>query len=161
MAIINATLSVRSSDLSGNSLALSKTMKMKKHTTSSSTTDGLEFTSGLVRRTFTSLNHVDLITSGAQNYGTPTASDSNAANKIYIKNTGSSSTEYFEVGLGTSSGSGTATSDAIGGTHLAIGRLYGGDWMLIPGHLKATVGDVTVKPSTAEKMSIEFMVFFE
>jgi hypothetical protein len=161
MAIINATLSVRSSDLSGNSLALSKTMKMKKHTTSSSTTDGLEFTSGLVRRTFTSLNHVDLITSGAQNYGTPTASDSNAANKIYIKNTGSSSTEYFEVGLGTSSGSGTATSDAIGGTHLAIGRLYGGDWMLIPGHLKATVGDVTVKPSTAEKMTAEFMVFFE
>jgi len=161
MATINASLSVNSSDLSGNSLALSKSMIMRKHTTSSSTTDGIEFTSGLVRRTFTSTNHVDLITSGAQNYGTPTASDSNAANKIYIKNTGSSSTEYFEVGLGTSSGSGTATSDAIGGTHLAIGRLYGGDWMLIPGHLKATVGDVTVKPSTAEKMSIEFMVFFE
>ena len=161
MATINASLSVNSSDLSGNSLSLSKTMMMRKHTTSSSTTDGLEFTSGLIRRTFTSTNHVDLITSGAQNYGTPTASDSNAANKIYIKNTGSSSTEYFEVGLGTSSGSETATSDAIGGTHLAIGRLYGGDWMLIPGHLKATVGDVTVKPSTAEKMSIEFMVFFE
>jgi len=161
MATINASLSVNSSDLSGNSLSLSKTMMMRKHTTSSSTTDGLEFTSGLIRRTFTSTNHVDLITSGAQNYGTPTASDSNAANKIYIKNTGSSSTEYFEVGLGTSSGSGTATSDAIGGTHLAIGRLYGGDWLLIPGHLKATVGDVTVKPSTAEKMSIEFMVFFE
>tara|TARA_R100000458_G_scaffold5975_1_gene4809 strand:+ start:2683 stop:3168 length:486 start_codon:yes stop_codon:yes gene_type:complete len=161
MATINATLNVNSSDLSGNSLSLSKTMMMRKHTTSSSTTDGLEFTSGLIRRTFTSTNHVDLITSGAQNYGTPTASDSNAANKIYIKNTGSSSTEYFEVGLGTSSGSGTATSDAIGGTHLAIGKLYGGDWLLIPGHLKATVGDVTVKPSTAEKMSIEFMVFFE
>ena len=67
----------------------------------------------------------------------------------------------FEVGLGTSSGSGTATSDAISGTHLAIGRLYGGDWLLIPGHLKATVGDVTVQPSTSEKMTIEFMIFFE
>ena len=157
MATINATLTVNSSDLTSNTLALSKTMTMTKAGTST----GLELTSGLVRRTFTSTNHVDLVTSGAQNYGTPTASDSTAASKIYIKNTGSDSTQYFEVGLGTSSGSGTATSDAIGGTHLAIGRLYGGDWMLIPAHLKATVGDITVQPSTAEKMTIEYMIFFE
>ena len=157
MATINATLTLSSSDLTSNNLSLSKQMTMTKAGTST----GLELTSGLVRRTFTSTNHVDLITSGAQNYGTPTASDSGAASKVYIKNTGSDSTQYFEVGLGTSSGSGTATSDAIGGTHLAIGRLYGGDWMLIPAHLKATVGDVTVKPSTAEKMTIEYMIFFE
>jgi hypothetical protein len=154
MATINATLTVSSSDLN---LSLSKQMTMHK----AGTNTGLELTSGLVRRTFTSTNHVDLITSGAQNYGTPTASDSGAASKVYIKNTGSDSTQYFEVGLGTSSGSGTATSDAIGGTHLAIGRLYGGDWMLIPAHLKATVGDITVQPSTAEKMTIEYMIFFE
>ena len=157
MATINATLTVSSSDLTSNNLSLSKQMTMHKAGTST----GLELTSGLVRRTFTSTNHVDLITSGAQNYGTPTASDSGAASKVYIKNTGSDSTQYFEVGLGTSSGSGTATSDAIGGTHLAIGRLYGGDWMLIPAHLKATVGDITVQPSTAEKMTIEYMIFFE
>ena len=157
MATINATLSVNSSDLTSNTLALSKTMVMKK----AGSAEGLEFTSGLVRRELTSTDHIDLITAGAQNYGTPTASDSDAAGKVYIKNTGSSSVDYFEVGLGTSSGSGTATSDAIGGTHLAIGRLYGGDWMLIPYHGKATVGDITVQPSTAEKMTIEFMVFFE
>ena len=161
MATITATLNLSSADLTSSPLSLSKTMTMTKHTTSTTDGDGLEFTSGLVRRTFTSTDHVDLITSGAQNYGTPTASDSNASNKIYIKNTGSSSTDYFEVGLGTSSGSGTATTDGIGEAHTAIGKLYGGNWMLIPGHLKATVGDVTVKPSTAEKMSIEFMVFFE
>jgi len=85
MATINASLSVNSSDLSGNSLALSKSMIMRKHTTSSSTTDGIEFTSGLVRRTFTSTNHVDLITSGAQNYGTPTASDSTRLTKYILK----------------------------------------------------------------------------
>ena len=156
MAIINATLSVNS-DVTSSGMSISKSMTMNK----AGTINGLEFTSGLVRREFTSTNHVDLITSGAQNYGTPTASDSAAANKIYIKNTGSDSTQYFEVGLGTSSGSGTATSDAIGGTHLALGRLYGGDWLLIPGHLKATVGDITVQPSTAEKMTIEYMIFFE
>tara|TARA_R100000781_G_scaffold106862_1_gene70939 strand:- start:213 stop:686 length:474 start_codon:yes stop_codon:yes gene_type:complete len=157
MATINATLTLSSSDLTSNNLSLSKQMTMTK----AGTGTGLELTSGLVRRTFTSTNHVDLITSGAQNYGTPTASDSGAASKVYIKNTGSDSTQYFEVGLGTSSGSGTATSDAIGGTHLAIGRLYGGDWMLIPAHSKATVGDITVQPSTAEKMTIEYMIFFE
>ena len=156
MAIINATLSVNS-DVTSSGMSISKSMTMNK----AGTINGLEFTSGLVRREFTSTNHVDLITSGTQNYGTPTASDSAAANKIYIKNTGSDSTQYFEVGLGTSSGSGTATSDAIGGTHLALGRLYGGDWLLIPGHLKATVGDITVQPSTAEKMTIEYMIFFE
>ena len=156
MAIINATLSVNS-DVTSSGMSISKSMTMNK----AGTINGIEFTSGLVRREFTSTNHVDLITSGAQNYGTPTASDSAAANKIYIKNTGTDSTQYFEVGLGTSSGSGTATSDAIGGTHLALGRLYGGDWLLIPGHLKATVGDITVQPSTAEKMTCEFMVFFE
>ena len=156
MAIINATLSVNS-DVTSSGMSISKSMTMNK----AGTINGLEFTSGLVRREFTSTNHVDLITSGAQNYGTPTASDSAAANKIYIKNTGSDSTQYFEVGLGTSSGSGTATSDAIVGTHFALGRLYGGDWLLIPGHLKATVGDITVQPSTAEKMTIEYMIFFE
>tara|TARA_R110002012_G_scaffold14188_1_gene59282 strand:+ start:1951 stop:2424 length:474 start_codon:yes stop_codon:yes gene_type:complete len=157
MATINATLSLTSADLTSNSLALSKSMTMSK----AGSENGLEFTSGLVRRKFTSTNHVDLITAGAQNYGTPTASDSGAAGKVYIKNTGSSSTDYLEIGLGTSSGSGTATTDAIAGTHLAIGKLYGGDWMLIPYHGKATVGDITVKPSVATEMTTEFMVFFE
>ena len=157
MATINATVSVNSNDLTSNTLALSKTMTMTK----AGTNTGLEFPSGLVRRTFTSTNHVDLITAGAQNYGTPTASDSGSASKVYIKNTGSDSTQYFEVGLGTSSGGGSATADSIGGTHLAIGRLYGGDWMLIPYHGKADVGDITVQPSTAEKMTVEYIIFFE
>jgi len=160
MATTQATLTI-GSNITDYGFSLSKTMTMTKHTTANRVGDGLEFTSGLVRRTFTSTNHIDLITSGAQNYGTPTASDSNAANKIYIKNTGTSSTDFFEIGLGTSSGGGTATTDAIAGTHLALGKLYGGDWLLIPGHLKDTVGDITIKPSTAEKMSIEYMVFFE
>tara|TARA_X000001382_G_scaffold127041_1_gene114372 strand:- start:139 stop:621 length:483 start_codon:yes stop_codon:yes gene_type:complete len=160
MATTQASLTI-GSNITDYGFSLSKTMTMTKHTTATRVGDGLEFTSGLVRRTFTSTNHIDLITSGAQNYGTPTASDSNAANKIYIKNTGTSSTDFFEIGLGTSSGSDTATTDAIGGTHLALGKLYGGDWLLIPGHLKATVGDITIKPSTAEKMSVEYMVFFE
>lgn len=154
MATINATVSVNSNDLTSNALSLSKTMTLTK----AGSNVGLELTSGLVRRTFVSTNHVDLVTAGAQNYGTPTATK---ANKIYIKNTGSDSTQYFEVGLGTSSGSGTPTTDAIGGTHLAIGRLYGGDWMLIPFDGSATTGDITVTPSTSEKMTVEYIIFFE
>ena len=75
MATINATLTVSSSDLTSNALSLTKSMTMTKAGSST----GLEFTSGLVKREFSSTNHVDLITSGAQNYGTPTASDSAAA----------------------------------------------------------------------------------
>jgi hypothetical protein len=65
------------------------------------------------------------------------------------------------LGLGTSSGSGTPTADSIGGTHLAIGRLYGGDWMLIPFDGSADTGDITVAPSTSEKMTVEYIIFFE
>ena len=43
----------------------------------------------------------------------------------------------------------------------AIGRLYGGDWMLIPFDGSATTGDITVAPSTSEKMTVEYIIFFE
>ena len=63
-----------------------------------------------------------------------------------------------------SAGMGTATAtqeidDNTSNNH--IGRLYGGDWMLIPFHGIATNGDITVKPSTAEVTTVEWMLFFE
>ena len=101
--------------------------------------------------------------------GTVTLAGAVSGFETFAVGIGNSNTTYycivlnteFEVGLGTSSGSGTPTSDAIGGTHLALGKLYGGDWMLIPYHGKATVGDITVTPSTAEKMTVEYIIFFE
>ena len=155
MATINATITVASSDLTSSPLSLSKTMTMHK----AGGCTGLELSSGLVTRKFTSADQVNLVATGAQNYGTPTATTN--ANKLYIKNTGSSTTNYLLIGLGDAGGS-TYTTDAIsGGDSMTIGRLYGQDWMLIPAHLATDVGDVWIAPNSAEEATVEYMLFFE
>ena len=152
MATINATLSVSSGDLSSSSLSLSNTMTMTK----AGTNTGLEFASGLIRRKLTATTEIDLVATGAQAYGTPTATTN--ANKLYIKNTGSSSTDYISVGLGDATG---AEELDDGTSKITLGKLYGGEWMIIPYHGATNVGDVLVAPSTAEATTIEWMLFFE
>ena len=150
MATINATLSVSSDITTG--LSLNKSMTMTK----AGTDNGLEFTSGLVRRKLTAVTEIDLVTVGAQMYGTPTASK---ANKIYIKNTGSSTTDYVAVAIGDATGDEELLA-AGGSSKVTLGNLYGGDWMLIPFHGTSN-NDILVKPSTAEATTIEWMLFFE
>ena len=154
MATINATISVSSADLTSSSLALSNTMTMTK----AGTTTGLEFTSGLVRRKLTATTAIDLVTVGAQMYGTPTAS---VANKIYIKNTGSSSVDYIDIAIGDKDADAGEELLATGGnSKITLGKLFGGDWMLIPFE-GSTNNDIIVVPSTAEATTIEWMLFFE
>tara|TARA_R100001443_G_scaffold107351_1_gene117163 strand:- start:6676 stop:7143 length:468 start_codon:yes stop_codon:yes gene_type:complete len=155
MATITATLNVSSSDLTSSSLSLSKTMTMTKDTSATVAGDGLEFTSGLVRRKYTAVTEVDLVPTGAQVYGTPTASK---AGKLYIKNTGSSTTDFVSIGLGDATG---AEELDDGTSKITLGKLYGGEWMIIPYHGATNVGDVLVKPSTAEATTVEWMLFFE
>lgn len=152
MATINATINVNSADLTSSPLALSRTMTMTK----AGTKTGLEFTSGLVRRKLTATTEIDLVTVGAQMYGTPTAT---VANKLYIKNTGSSSTDYIAIAIGDATGDEELLA-AGGDSKVTIGNLYGGDWMLIPFGGAANM-DILVKPSTAEATTIEWMLFFE
>jgi len=156
MATITATLNVSSSDLTSSALSLSKTMTMTKDTSATTPGDGLEFTSGLVKRKYTAITEVDLVTVGAQMYGTPTAS---VANKLYIKNTGSSSTDFVSIALGDATGDEELYA-AGGDSKITLGKLYGGDWMIIP-FGGAANRDVLVKPSTAEATTVEWMLFFE
>tara|TARA_R100000152_G_C6720425_1_gene146526 strand:- start:147 stop:623 length:477 start_codon:yes stop_codon:yes gene_type:complete len=158
MATINATLSVNS-DISDYGLSINKTMTMTK----AGSTTGLELATGLARKTFTSTNHVDLLTAGSGIAADVTA-DKSA--KLYIKNVGTDSTQYFDIGLGKSSGG--ASMEGFDQASSAerfcpIGRLYGGDFLIIPWSADTTngYGDVTVKPSVATTMSLEYMVFFE
>jgi len=156
MATINATINVSIADLTSSPLALSKTMTMTKAGTST----GLEFTSGLVRRKLTAVTAIDLVTVGAQMYGTPTAA---GANKLYIKNTGSSSTNYIDVAIGDSSGSPDPAEELLatsGASFITLGKLFGGDWMLIPFQGSAN-NDIIVTPSTAEVTTVEWMLFFQ
>ena len=60
-----------------------------------------------------------------------------------------------KVGLGASSGSTTPQETE------EIGRLYGGDWMLIPYLAEDANWDVMVMPSTTEEMTLEYMLFHE
>tara|TARA_R100000353_G_C6477110_1_gene188109 strand:+ start:510 stop:968 length:459 start_codon:yes stop_codon:yes gene_type:complete len=152
MATINATIAINSSDLTSSPISINNTMEMMK----AGTCHGLENTSGLVRRSFTSTTEVDLVTVGAQMYGTPTAS---AANKLYIKNVGSSSTDYVTIAIGDATGDEELLGDA-GNSKITIGRLYGGDWMLIPFEGTAN-NDILAKPSTAQPTTVEWMLFFE
>tara|TARA_R110002167_G_scaffold129714_1_gene312879 strand:+ start:780 stop:1244 length:465 start_codon:yes stop_codon:yes gene_type:complete len=154
MATINAILNISSADLSSSPLALTKTMTMTK----AGSSNGLEFTSGLVRRKLTAVTAIDLVTVGEQMYGTPTASK---ANKLYVKNTGSSSTDYVEIAIGDSTDdSGEELLATVGNSKITLGKLFGGDWMLIPFE-GSTNNDIIVTPSTAEVTTIEWMLFFE
>lgn len=155
MATINATLSV-SSDITSSRLSIQDTMTMTK----ADTTTGLEKTTGLARKFFTSTNQVDLLTA-ASGIAADVPTDK-LSSKLYIKNVGSDSSEYFIIGKGTSSGSGTETEIGSDTTaYYRIGRLYAGEWMIIPWDAVGTTGDITIQPSVATEMIVEYMVFFE
>ena len=91
-------------------------------------------------------------------YGTPTSA---GANKLYIKNTGSSSVDYIDIAIGDNDADAGEELLATGGnSKITLGKLFGGDWMLIPFQGSAN-NDVIVVPSTAEATTIEWMLFFE
>jgi len=156
MATINATLSV-SSDISEYGMGVSKTMTMTK----AGTNIGLDQATGLVRKTLTSTNEVDLLTQGAAPVADVTA-DTSA--KLYIKNVNSDSSEYFTVGFGAASTSGTKQTFAVSADanrSVELGRLYSGDFLIIPWCAASDENDIFVKPSVATSMVIEYMVFYQ
>jgi len=140
MATINATVTI-GSDITGQSVSISKTMQMTK----AGTTLGLDNTSGLSAKTVQTTTAFKL-------FGNADASTLKAS-KVYIRNTGSSSTDFFYIGFG---------EDLAAATIETIGKLYGNDWMLIPWDaVAATTHDIYAKASTAEVMTLEFMAFIE
>jgi hypothetical protein len=141
MATTTATISI-SSNIMSYPTSINKTMTMKKL----ASCHGLEETTGLNSKKFAAVTAVTLV---GYAEGTPAK-----ANKVYMRNTGSDKSQYFYVAL-------NATA-AAAGTAEAIGKLYGGDWMLMPWEATAAGShSITVVPSTAEAMTIEWMVFQE
>ena len=138
MATTNATISI-ASDIMSYPTSINKTMTMKKLQSS----DCIEETSGLRTQKFTSTAATVVV---EEDEFTNTK-----ASKVYMRNTGSDKSNFFYVAKHASA----AASDTDAET---IGKLYGGDWMLIP--YLADV-NITVAPSTAETMTLEYMVFVE
>ena len=141
MATTNASISI-SSDIMSYPVRINKTMTMKK----AGSCHGLEETSGLNSRKFTSTTAETIVVN--------TEGTANKASKVYIRNTGSSKAAFFYVALNTNAAAAATTE--------TIGKLYGGDWMLIPWIATAAVThNITVASSTTDPAYLEWMVFVE
>ena len=134
-----------SSDI-GMGAGLSKTMTLTK---AGALTD-IEETTGFSRRKLAATTAVDLITM-ANELVEP--SDNTAA-KVYVQNIGDGKgtidkSTYVTVSIGDT-----------GGTTQQIGRLYGGDWLMMPVTVVDDM-DVVAAPSTNDAVVLEYTMFFE
>ena len=149
MATTTATITLASSDIADNAISISNTATLTK----AGSTTGLDQTSGLRRRTFTSASTVKLI--DLDHYQDQVLTENKAA-KIYIKNTGTSTAEHVKVGI--QNGAGALEE---------IGWLYGGDWMFFPysavwtSAAHANNQDIDVTPSSTDSVTLEYMVIYE
>ena len=134
-----------SSDI-GMGAGLSKTMTLTK---AGALTD-IEETTGFSRRKLAATTAVDLITM-ANELVEP--SDNTAA-KVYIQNIGDGKgnidkSTYVTVSIGDT-----------GGTSQQVGRLYGGDWLMMPATVVDDM-DIVVAPSTNDAVVLEYTMFYE
>lgn len=132
MATTTATLTLSSADLTGDALSLSTTSTLTK----AGTATGLDETTGVSRKSFaTAQTAYNLI--AAADYTTPIAA------KVYIKNLSTTAAEYINVELGA--------------TNVVLGRLYAGDWAMLPWD---GANDIDIDTS-AVNMTVEYMVIYE
>jgi len=131
MATTTATITLASTDLLSDELALTTTATL----TGAGNSTGLTGTSGLGRKT---------VTGGHAQYTLFDGSDYTAdkAHKLYLKNTSTTAAEYFLI---------TVNSEDVG-------RLYAGDWALIPWSAHDNDNDIKIDPS-ANDMTLEYMLY--
>jgi len=132
MATTTAAITLSSTDLTSDALSLSKTATLTK----AGTTTGLTQTGGLGRKTTASDSEYTLFSASDTQFS------DNKASKIYLLNTSSTATEYFIIEYGTT----------------VVGRIYAGDWVLLPW---AGTSDVNIIPSETTEMTLEYMIIFE
>ena len=132
MATTTATLTLSSGDLTGDALSLSTTATLTKARTAT----GLDQTTGVSRKFFATAQTA---------YNLVAASEYTAdkSHKLYIKNTSTTAGEFITV--------------EVGATNLSLGRLYAGDWTLLPYDGN---NDIDIDTSDVN-MTVEYMVIFE
>ena len=134
MATTNATIDI-ASDVTDNALSVSNTTQLN----TAGTTTGVK-TMTSVTKVLASTNQVDLIATGS-------VSATHAY--VYINNPSTDETQHFKITIGNAgAGSPTDTEE--------IGRLYAGDFMFFPWDVD---DDICITPSTANDMTVEYMVF--
>ena len=137
MATTTATITLASSDITGDTLSLSTTATLTK----ADSNEGLDQTQGIGRKTTTSNSQYVLY--NGDDYTT------NKAHKVYLKNMSSSNMEYMTVHVNAEE----------------LGRLYGGDVdiLYIPGggwaFLPIMNGQNLKAYAATSGTVVEFMVF--
>ena len=137
MATINANININS-DILNNPITISNTMTMTK---AANRTVGLDETTGLRTKKFTDSTAAVIVEHDELT--------DDKAHKVYIRNASTSKANFFYVAYNASA-AGATTAETIG-------KLYGGDWMLMPydGNTNITVASST----TTETQYLEYMVF--
>ena len=135
MPTTTATVTLSSSDLTGDALALSTTATLTK----AGTTTGLDQTTGVGRKTTLATSDVTLFDASLYT--------DDKGHKVYIKNTSTVATEFVTV--------------KIGGTE--VGRLYSGDWLFLPwsADTTGTNADIVYTPSVSTTLTVEYALIFE
>tara|TARA_B100000902_G_scaffold34666_2_gene41667 strand:- start:2265 stop:2669 length:405 start_codon:yes stop_codon:yes gene_type:complete len=134
MATTTATLTLSSTDLLSDELALNTTATL----TAAGNSTGLTAAIGLSRITISDTSETTLFDASAYT--------DDSAHKMYIKNTSVTAAQYLLI--------------KVGGTEL--GRLYAGDFLFAPwgADTTSTDCDVTATPSHSG-MTIEYMAFID
>jgi len=134
-----ATISI-SSDIAPGFGGINASMTL----TQAGTITDIDSTTGFQIRKLSATSAVDLVTM-ANELVEP--EDSQAA-KIYIRNIGYRGNIDKSVGV------------TIGVKSEPIGKLYGGDWMMMP-LTTIDADDITATPETADTVVIEYVMFYE
>ena len=113
--------------------------------TQAGTTTDIDSTTGFQRRKLSATAAVDLVTMASELIE---PKDSVAA-KIFIKNIGDGNGNIDK-----------AVGVTIGIQSEPVGKLYGGDWMMMP-LTCIDADDVTATPETDDTVVLEFVMFYE
>tara|TARA_R100000742_G_C4189624_1_gene22128 strand:+ start:155 stop:556 length:402 start_codon:yes stop_codon:yes gene_type:complete len=132
MATTTATLTLSSSDLTGDALSLSSTATLTK----AGTVTGLTQTTGVGRKTTSSSAQYILFDGDAY---------ANGSHKIYVKNISLVPTEYFTIEINSEQ----------------MGKLYAGDWAFFPWEANADTNDIKIQPSVSTSMTLEYALFID
>ena len=131
MATTTATIVLSSTDLLSDELSLTSTATL----TQAGNSTGLTGTEGLARKTVTGGHAQYTLFDGS-------AFTADKAHKVYLKNLSTTASEYFLI---------TVNAEDVG-------RLYAGDWALIPWSAHDNDNDIKIDPS-ANDMTLEYMLF--
>ena len=133
MATTTATIILASTDLLSDELALTTSATL----TGAGNSTGITNTSGLSRKTVAGAHGQYTLFDGSDY-------TADKAHKLYLKNISTTAAEYFLI---------TVNSEDIG-------RLYAGDWALIPWSAHDADCDIKIDPS-ANDMTLEYMLFVD